>query len=1199
MKGDFSRLMFDALKHYAGVLHQQGRVWLDSDWNEDVLERLKLLQFETDDIVGACGFPEPGNAFRISPNPAPGAQPDDFLIGGGSGPNGRGYVRGVLCENDSTTASYLNQADFPDPPRIAIPTDGSDLVAIVYLEVWRRLITYLEDNSIREIALGGPDTTTRLKTIAQVKVVTIPSFLKDYNCASVSHFIPGDGQGTLTTLPPVDTQPPDLCRLPDPANYTGRENHLYRVEIHFGGDVLGATGAAFTLKMAQDATLGASTLRLVRALSAAEAGAATRAEAITITDDDGQSDRIAVSAVSGDTITLARGVLRAFTTAKNATVAGGAALFKWSRDNASFAVAVNSVSPDRLTLTLDSLGRDRATQLRQGDIVEICDDVSELGPAHGHLTYLSSDPDPDQLTVSIADALPSVFIAPVTSGGQTSSPGSPPGSPPSSPPTSPPTLPPVNRHLILRRWDGLGTAKDTFSQTATPDMDLGDGIHIHFGGSDLRSGDYWQFSARSTDGSIEILSNAPPAGIRRYRCQLAVVRWTASQTSPPSPPGLVSSPPAPLTYSTQIVRDCRTIFAPLAQPAIHVTGVFTVGLRNLRSALVNDSAVAVQRILTGIDVECDADATPSVLSRAVCYLTVQLPIVPTTVTGGPGFSVATYQEVVLAADATVAGGVIRWRIRNPASLGLLTFNAVPSEDPGLLAKLVVKGNFVWAVGSPTQFLDGDDFGTRIPADGSTALRLPSGNHWRGGDFETWFWLTRQEVSGGPLSFNMFVAVSPQVRGQGTAELVGDILLVGTGGTPTDIGAQVPAYNITVLINTQITNGPGTPAPLSDAVLVIDDPAVLNTAAVNQQNPGPVFSLDGAGVNFNGGDAPNIYRGVISGNQVKFSGVPVDPPGPSPKTRTLRIMNIRANANGVGELAVSPIMATVTTVPALPINNAVQPVAFVTSGAAAFELRNSAGATVPSGPAFTISSSAPGGVNGGLLDDPTFKGAVTSFFVQFNELFGSAFRIRKEGFTAFGAIHNDETGFDDLGPTGAQVIPTLPGQTLPPIGAASSGTRYRITFNDIPPEAGVFVTVRNIPLFPDPPVSTSPTVPPARALFVNGAAGDGSGGAVSQPVLPPTTPEAGGFQIVPLAINPNRGAVAVWECVKDDPAVLENIRFGIVVTYRRTTATPTLGVTTVNGSLAPFIVASGPVPVGPPEPQFRDDSVTLQGFAVTQ
>jgi len=36
MKGDFSRNTFRPGSHYSGVLMQQGRVLLDSDWNEQV-----------------------------------------------------------------------------------------------------------------------------------------------------------------------------------------------------------------------------------------------------------------------------------------------------------------------------------------------------------------------------------------------------------------------------------------------------------------------------------------------------------------------------------------------------------------------------------------------------------------------------------------------------------------------------------------------------------------------------------------------------------------------------------------------------------------------------------------------------------------------------------------------------------------------------------------------------------------------------------------------------------------------------------------------------------------------------------------------------------------------------------------------------------------------------------------------------------
>src|ERR687884_40148 len=108
MKADFSRLRFDAIKHYVGVLHQQGRVWLDSDWNADVFERLALLEQETFDIIGECGVPDPHTAFAISNNPK---TPDDFRIAGGEGPRGRYYVDGILAHLDHD-ATYRTQPDY-------------------------------------------------------------------------------------------------------------------------------------------------------------------------------------------------------------------------------------------------------------------------------------------------------------------------------------------------------------------------------------------------------------------------------------------------------------------------------------------------------------------------------------------------------------------------------------------------------------------------------------------------------------------------------------------------------------------------------------------------------------------------------------------------------------------------------------------------------------------------------------------------------------------------------------------------------------------------------------------------------------------------------------------------------------------------------------------------------------------------------
>ena len=57
MKGDFTRLSFDKRKHYRGVLMQQGRVQLDSDWNEQVQIAEHRYSTFFGDVVGQSGTP--------------------------------------------------------------------------------------------------------------------------------------------------------------------------------------------------------------------------------------------------------------------------------------------------------------------------------------------------------------------------------------------------------------------------------------------------------------------------------------------------------------------------------------------------------------------------------------------------------------------------------------------------------------------------------------------------------------------------------------------------------------------------------------------------------------------------------------------------------------------------------------------------------------------------------------------------------------------------------------------------------------------------------------------------------------------------------------------------------------------------------------------------------------------------------------
>src|SRR5436190_4765938 len=170
MKGDFTRDTFDSTKHYQQVLMQQGRAQLDSDWNEREAIDQHRAETTTADIVGKCGGPDDGAAFAVTTDASLDA--GDFWLGAG-----HYYVDGILVENDEAVA-YTKQPDRIDVEPLA---DGNYLL---YLDVWQRHITALDDPEILEAALGGPDTATRAKTIWQVRALSLDTVDADNPCAS-------------------------------------------------------------------------------------------------------------------------------------------------------------------------------------------------------------------------------------------------------------------------------------------------------------------------------------------------------------------------------------------------------------------------------------------------------------------------------------------------------------------------------------------------------------------------------------------------------------------------------------------------------------------------------------------------------------------------------------------------------------------------------------------------------------------------------------------------------------------------------------------------------------------------------------------------------------------------------------------------------------------------------------------------------
>ena len=245
MPGDYTRLTFDPRRDRAMVLEQQGRVHLDADWNELVAILERRLRVETYDFAG--------------PAVVPAAEPESFRIvysGGQLGiVRGRIYVDGLLAENHGygqvdfepvwgeSVGSLVTRLD--KQPYLGSAEDAKQLLEelkrgrnLVYLDVWQREQTAVEDSSMLEPALGV-DTCTRVQTVWQVRFLELDdqglTCDSDWSTYAPWVALTAPSAGRLTSWADKAVAPADPCAVAPVAGYRGTENRLYRVEVHDGG----------------------------------------------------------------------------------------------------------------------------------------------------------------------------------------------------------------------------------------------------------------------------------------------------------------------------------------------------------------------------------------------------------------------------------------------------------------------------------------------------------------------------------------------------------------------------------------------------------------------------------------------------------------------------------------------------------------------------------------------------------------------------------------------------------------------------------------------------------------------------------------------------------------------------------------------------------------------------------------------------
>jgi hypothetical protein len=142
-------------------------------------------------------------------------------------------------------ASYANQPDLPNPPLTKLAAGGErvldlpDGTYLAYLDVWQRTVTALEVPEIREPALGGPDTTTRSRTVWQVRLLPLvnPDPPAGLDCDSdlgpwTTRLAAPTGTMAARADPAPEPSTANLCTPTPAGGFTGLENQLYRVQVH-------------------------------------------------------------------------------------------------------------------------------------------------------------------------------------------------------------------------------------------------------------------------------------------------------------------------------------------------------------------------------------------------------------------------------------------------------------------------------------------------------------------------------------------------------------------------------------------------------------------------------------------------------------------------------------------------------------------------------------------------------------------------------------------------------------------------------------------------------------------------------------------------------------------------------------------------------------------------------------------------------
>lgn len=425
---------------------------------------------EPDDLAGRWRYDDPAAAALPRSS-------RDVCVG-----PGRCYVDGRLCENPNHRMVTVDAATLA-----RARASGSRLVA--YVDVWECYVSAYEDASLRDVALGGLDTSGRTRTVAQTWLLLPSDFDADEAFASNSD----RGEIALAV-----------------GNGILQDNLLYRFEVHEAGfaarDRAGDDEIAAQLRDPADRSNDGSALLALAGTSETPAG-----QYLQIVDPPGHSALLRVlgreqqDAQPGEPATTLLRVADAPSELLGRALRVRAiASMLWSRQNGNLVFAVDKATPatqpaQRFSTVVLRDEAARGGELQIGDVVVLSDPARSDNLAAGFVTSIvdSSVDVPGAVTLTVQGEVP------VLGAGAT-----------------------------LRKWDGILPID---ARNGSPPVSAGD-LNVRFAESGYyRSGDYWHAAvrpdgsppldwARDQSGSAVFL---PPLGIEHTYAPLAWVSLSA------------------------------------------------------------------------------------------------------------------------------------------------------------------------------------------------------------------------------------------------------------------------------------------------------------------------------------------------------------------------------------------------------------------------------------------------------------------------------------------------------------------------------------------------------------------------------------------------------------------------------------------------------------------------------------------------